>query len=110
MLQKKLYFLVKWKYLLHTNLKKRLIYEIISTWKITSDFTWLCPVSQFIHSQIVKWKYEKFQMLGFAKKLLLFKIIITSLILFIKVIIWNSDNKELWHRDQKFNRINMIVI
>jgi hypothetical protein len=40
----------------------------------------------------------------------LFNIIFTSLLLFIKRIIWNSNNKKVWYRDQHVNRIGMILV
>jgi hypothetical protein len=89
--------------------KKYLIYENLSAWKVTPDKL----VSQFLDSQIGIGKYEKFQIFGFAKNIVIYLLIqeyINLLPLFIKRIFSNLINKKVWHRDQHVNMIIVIII
>jgi hypothetical protein len=53
---------------LHTDLKKSIIYEKLSTQNFTSDFNGLWLFAQFLVSQNSKGKYESRKILDFVRK------------------------------------------
>jgi hypothetical protein len=53
---------------LHTRLEKSVIYENLSTEKVTSDFNGHMPFAQIIASQNSEGKYESRKILDFVKK------------------------------------------
>jgi hypothetical protein len=53
---------------LHTDSKKHIIYEKLSTQNFTFDFNGLRPFAQFLVSQNSKGKYESRKILDFVRK------------------------------------------